>query len=52
MTVVKEKVIIPFRSNNHLDFKTTNDDHREKTPQNKKLKSGENQCFRCGMNDH
>ena len=42
-----------LRGNNHLDFKkTTNDDHRRKTPQNKKIKSGENQCFRCGMNGH
>ena len=32
-----------FHGNNHSDFKkTTNDDHRGKTPQNKKLKSCEN----------
>ena len=42
-----------FRGNNHSYFKkTTNDDHRGKTPQNKSFKSSENQCFRCSINGH
>ena len=42
-----------FYGNNHSDFKkTTNEDHIGKTPQNKKLKSGKNQWFCCGMNGH
>ena len=42
-----------FFDNNHSNFKKTiNEDNKGNTPQNKKLKCGENQCFCCGTNGH